>query len=459
MTSALKFRVAACAMLAALGGAAGTAQAADLGGDCCADLEERIAELEATTARKGNRKVKLEVSGHVNEAIMFWDDGSESNAYVVTNDNARSRFRFKGEAKINEDWKAGYLLELGVRTANSKRSTQDDALGEGNRALDLRHSTWFLDSKKFGKVWVGLTGGASEGVTEVNQAATKDIAKYSDIEDSGLGLNLRINGVNNLSTSNGLPAEISWRRLIRGGGDQPGEGRRYNLVRYDTPEFFGFTATVNWGADDTWETGLKYKGEIGDFKLAAAIAYGENTNDSAEGFQCVGNNVNGTNPPVAGIPDTDCEQLGGSVSVMHAPTGIYVNFGAGYLKDNTIGIDPGAVAIRPFVDDRSEFYAGEVGIEQKWNALGKTTIFGQYYRNNGGSQDRNFGNGFAGNGDIVESELTSWGAGVIQGIDAAAMHVYLTYRHYEADVTTGASLTNFSVDDLDVVMAGAIIRF
>ena len=31
------------------------AEAADLGGDCCADLEVRIAELEATTARKGNR--------------------------------------------------------------------------------------------------------------------------------------------------------------------------------------------------------------------------------------------------------------------------------------------------------------------------------------------------------------------------------------------------------------------
>ena len=46
-----------------------SAQAADLGGDCCGDLEERVAELEATTARKGNRKVKLEVSGQVNEAV------------------------------------------------------------------------------------------------------------------------------------------------------------------------------------------------------------------------------------------------------------------------------------------------------------------------------------------------------------------------------------------------------
>ena len=52
--------------------------AADLGGNCCSDLEERVAELEATTARKGNRRVSLEVSGHVHEAIMLWDDGYDS---------------------------------------------------------------------------------------------------------------------------------------------------------------------------------------------------------------------------------------------------------------------------------------------------------------------------------------------------------------------------------------------
>lgn len=448
MTSVFNFRVAACALVAVLGASAGSAQAADLGGDCCADLEERIAELEATTARKGNRKVKLEISGHVNEAIMFWDDGSESNAYVVTNDNARSRFRFKGEAKINEDWKAGYLMELGVRTANSKRSTQDDAIGEGGRALDLRHNTLYIESKTYGKIWVGLTGGAGESVTEVNLAATKDIAKYSDVEDSGLGLFMTPKG--------GAITTVQWRRLIRGGGDQPGEGRRYEMVRYDTPEIAGFTATANWGSDDTWEAGLRYKGEFGDFKMAAGIAYGENTNSASDGFQCVGDNANGAAVSGTGS-NTNCEQLGGSASVMHTPSGIYVNFAAGYMKDNEIAIDPGVSAIAAVVDDRSEFYAGEVGIEQKWNDLGKTTIYGQYYRNNGGTQDRSFVSG-----DISQSELTSYGAGIIQGIDAAAMHLYLTYRHYEGDVTSGTTSANQvkrELEDLDVVMGGAIIRF
>src|ERR671922_2769263 len=53
------FAIAAAAGLFAT--YATSASAADLGvgGSCCADLEERVAELEATTARKGNRKLNL----------------------------------------------------------------------------------------------------------------------------------------------------------------------------------------------------------------------------------------------------------------------------------------------------------------------------------------------------------------------------------------------------------------
>src|SRR6185295_18137927 len=91
------------------------AKAADLGGDCCADLEERVAELEATTARKGNRKVSLTISGWVNEAVFAWDDGIERNVYVGTNSLEQSRFKFAGEAKIDNDWSAGYTIELGVQ--------------------------------------------------------------------------------------------------------------------------------------------------------------------------------------------------------------------------------------------------------------------------------------------------------------------------------------------------------
>ena len=97
--------------------AAGQARSADLGGDCCADLEERIAELEATTARKGNRKVSLTVSGWVNEAIFAWDDGTAHGVYEGTNMVEQSRVRFVGAAKIDKDWSAGYVLEIGAGRA------------------------------------------------------------------------------------------------------------------------------------------------------------------------------------------------------------------------------------------------------------------------------------------------------------------------------------------------------
>ena len=174
---------------------------------------------------------------------------------------------------------------------------------------------------------------------------------------------------------------------------------------------------------------------------------------------------------------------------MHTESGIYGNFAAGLMHDNAIETDTGykgsGGTLSPAPEPDSYFYAFEVGIERKWMPLGTTTFFGQYYRNEGGSQDRSVGiveggctwndpnntnNGNTGGvcvdntGDIASSEITSYGAGVVQAIDAAAMSVYLTYRHYEGEVTTnGRSSTisgeTYKLDDLDVVVAGGIIKF
>ncbi|HRN88610.1 hypothetical protein [Hyphomicrobium sp.] len=446
MTSAGRLSLFAAASLLMLGGT--SAGAADLGGNCCADLEERIAELEATTARKGNRKVSLEVGGQVNQAVLFWDDGFESNAGVYTNDASRSRFRFRGDAKINSDLKAGYLLEIGVRSANSKRFNQDDHSGTG-LGMDLRHSTWYIDSKSYGRVWMGLTGGASESITEINLAGTGDVAKFSDAEDMGGDLALRRADGRYSNGALTAAGALSIRRLIRGGsGNQPGEGRRYDMVRYDTPEIFGFTGTVNWGADDTWEMGLRYKGEFGGFKLAAGIAYGESSESAGTvGFECT------SNVPLAATGhDARCNQLGGSASVMHVASGLYANFAAGYMEDEQIRFNPRFAGQN--IDDRQEFWALEAGIQQKWFPLGKTTLFGQYYDHTGGASDQAFGDG----GRLLRSNLDIYSLGIMQDIDAAAMKLYAIYRHVEADATSTTG-TQLSFEDVDMFMTGAVIKF
>ncbi|MGE3712589.1 MAG: hypothetical protein AB7G35_23335, partial [Hyphomicrobiaceae bacterium] len=106
------------ALIAAAGVMVGgvSARAADLGGNCCADLEERVAELEATTVRKGNRKVSLQLYGQVSQSLIFWDDGGETNTYLLENDNIKNRIGVRGSARITSDWSAGYNIELQVRS-------------------------------------------------------------------------------------------------------------------------------------------------------------------------------------------------------------------------------------------------------------------------------------------------------------------------------------------------------
>ena len=91
------------ATIAGLVLAATAAAAADLGSGCCADLEERIAELEATTVRAGSRKVSLQITGQVSHVIMAWNDGAEKNVYVQENAQTQNRIGFQGKARINSE--------------------------------------------------------------------------------------------------------------------------------------------------------------------------------------------------------------------------------------------------------------------------------------------------------------------------------------------------------------------
>jgi hypothetical protein len=311
MTSASKNRIAQAALIAALGlvvGGFSSANAADLGGNCCADLEERIAELEATAARKGNRKVSLTVTGWVNEAVFFWDDGVESNVYVGTNDLERSRFQFTGKAKITEDWSAGYRLEIGVRGNNSARFDQNS--DAPTNALDVRHSSWFLESKTLGKLTVGMTGAATYHL--LDDADLANTRNFADAEGASVAQGaflLRSDG----KSVNGL----KWTDVMRGfNNSTPGQNGRRNVVKYDTPTIAGFSVTAAWGEDDIGDVALSYKGEVSDFKLAFKAGYGQTFDE-------------GTNLCHPGGVHQDCEWFGVAGTVMHAPTGLYVYAGFG----------------------------------------------------------------------------------------------------------------------------------
>ena len=430
--------------------------AADLGGNCCADLEERIAELEATTARKGNRKVSLTVSGFVNEAVLFWDDGHRSNAYVVTNETAQDRVRFLGSAQITKDWTAGYLLELGIRGAREDRVNQFGP--NADNGVSVRHSAWYLSGKDYGKVWVGQTSDAADGITEINLANTNHFSFTNSwgntFGDQGNGFYLyRNNGF--LSTSNNL-----YGHFVSQGAQQasPGEVHRFNVVKYETPTVAGFTASAAWGEDDIWNVALRFAGEHSGFKLAAGIAYthSDDVSNSPTGHVTAVNR---------GAGDTD--EVGLSGSILHIETGLYASGAYGRLHD--AGLDN---LYGQNVDDVTSFWTIQAGIERKFFPIGKTTLFGEYFNLDRGAgfstssstgliSAVNISSLFAGASGagyrVASSEIRGWGLGVNQNLNEV-VDVYLDYKHVELDATA-LNGARSSQEPIQFFTAGAQIKF
>ena len=487
--SASRFALVAAAGIMA-GGVA--AQAADLGGNCCADLEERVAELEATSARKGNRKVSLTVSGQVNEALIFWDDGYEKNAYVVSNNNSRTRFRFVGDAKINADWSAGYLLEIGARYAGSQSRDQTTPNGGSNtNSLDIRHSAWWLDSKTFGRVWVGKTTSATDGITEINLA---------NINTAGSG-DAWLGGFR-LRNNNGTLSTNKWNSITPSfAGAWNDDGDRNTVVKYVSPTFFGFTASTAWGEDDFWDTTLRYAGEFNGVRLAAGIGYKKQYDNigktGSDGDQCAdkaetkannaGKNVN------SNVSAVNCDVISGSASIMHVPTGLFVTGAYSRYDDHNRKAMYLATNGATNVKDIDTYWQIQAGIEQNWFGFGKTTLYGEYAQHRvgagltngtntdagasgvGGAASCGFGaatgstntpgTGIQGGlGCLASANVDLWGLGINQEISAAAMDLYLSYRHFDPDVKTSATGTSTGavsaqIKSFDAVMMGAIIRF
>lgn len=470
---------------------------ADFHGSCCADLEERIAELEASTARKGNRKVSVELSGHVHESLLWWNDGDDSatvspfaserrNLYQGTSDVSPSRFRVKGEAKIGSGWKASYLIEIGTRA--NRLSRTDETTDEGPIGVDVRHSTWWLEHERAGRIWLGLTSQATDDITEVTTANTRHFARFSFS---------RWNSSNHIIVDGVRSADRRWRDLLPADGivgdNVPGEGDRRNEVRYDSPKWQGFQLSAAWGEDDFWDVAVRYASDdVHGFRLAAGIGLAHYTDDNIDPADTAGipdgSSIRGcasgdpqvaaaNDPGVAGGSDQDCDTLGGSLSIMHVASGVFLSLGAG-IKDDKLRREvfsnraPSGIL---GIDDEDWFWGVQSGLERKFNDLGKTTLYGEYMKLAAGAQIgdtrgdiRTFDSAFPslgpGNNFSRGSEVWFWGIGINQNIEKAAMDVYLAYRHYEGEITlsdttnTGAVQT-FAIEDMDQIMTGAIIRF
>jgi hypothetical protein len=429
----------------------GPASAADLGGNCCADLEERVADLEATTARKGNRRVSLTISGEVSTALMAWDDGNKSDVYIVDNTVSRSSFGFDGEAKITPNLRAGFEIVIGIAAgARSHMVNQkdDDATGiikntngdqdESEGVISLELANWYLEHKHLGKLAVGRVETASDGTTTVDLGGAGVIAN-AEIGEWQQGFFL---------SRGDYTLKTTWEAIFGGSPVSRSGFAHGNAIVYTTPNVHGFSFSASWGENDMWDAALRYAAEWHGFRVAAAIAFTHNH----------GNTDEVTAETKKGPEPTKWQ---GSASILHVASGLYLT--TAYVnQDNDQKYYYDGWQSRP---DTTLWYI-QAGIGRNWTGLGKTVFYGEYARVEDGLAGT-FLKSCHGEGclDLITgSEVTVWGFGVVQHIDSAAMELFLAYRRYAAEVTSpdtqyGSIYGTESLNDFDVLMTGARIRF
>jgi hypothetical protein len=440
---------------------AGSASAADLGGNCCADLEERIAELEATTARKGNRKVSLTISGWVGEQVMWWDDEDEQNTYVVgLGTTIGTHFKLTGQATISPGWSAGYVIHIeadgsdGLLGINQFRDDGPGVYTGSTNYVQLLQSFWFIKSDQLGKVSVGMQSQASDN-TAILVDGSGSLIPANFVQFDYGGFFLKAGGFIVPNGFTGGP--IPWIALT---GCTDCNGLPLNSVRYDSPVFGGFSVSASWGEDDFWDVAARYAGEIGGFNVAVAAAYSESTDVGTQGvnpdFDFDGDGFIDVFAKEF-FDETKFFQIG--AYALHVPTGLFLYGASGRIQYEFGDLLAGA----PW-DDDSEFYYVKGGLREKWTPLGHTVVYGEYERFNdglalgGGPFLVDFMGHNGGTALVTGSEVNLWGVGVVQEIDAAAMSLWLSYRRMDGEIDLDGGGT-LSFDDFQYVKGGALINF
>jgi predicted porin len=402
-------------------------------------LQKKVEQIETNQTTKmttkGRPKVQLEVSGHVNRALLFADNGDHEQLFNVDNSLSGTRVRWVAKARLNDDLSAGAKVELSVASNGSggvvmgQNSSTSFSVGE-------RHMAFWLDSKKMGRVWLGQTSTASDGTSEVDLSGTA-AGGYSAIDGVAGGICFAVSGGS--GPCDGPTIGDLWSNL-------DGLGRN-DLIRYDTPTIAGFKASASYVEADTWDIALRYSAnyEAIGTKVSAAIAF---VNQSG----------------AKSSSDAD-HQLNGSISALHS-SGLSVTYAMG---ERAVGEGD---------DDRSFWYIkGGWQMDMPSPNLGRFAISFDYGQANPDDEvttacpePDHFGaldgavhhpcESIGGDDEVATSdsvfgddEITTWGIIVTQKVAKLGAEFYFTYRNHDLDHP------DVDYNDINVAMLGARIKF
>lgn len=321
--------------------------------------------------RAGDADGYIELYGQINKGLLIFDDGGSTLGYgPVDNGNSSTRAGARIYGRINDDWGMGGNLEW-EWTPYSTNSVNQLNRGDYDWNSNLlRKAELYLESKTYGKLWLGQGSMASDSSAEVDLSGTT-VVGYALVSDMAGGPFFRF--------SDGTLSSVQVKDAFT---DFDGVGRKLR-ARYDTPQFEGFSLSTSVGTQvvpettdvTVWDIAARYDNTINDFKISGALAYSQ--------------------------PADDQSLIDGSVSILHQPSGLSLTVAAAYSDEQV-------------VDGRYGYF--KLGYQTKIFEVGKTAF----------SVDAYFGEDI----DAADSSSESFGFQIVQNLDYLQSELYLGGRSY-----------------------------
>lgn len=201
--------------------------------------------------------VDLDLTLQVNRALMYANDGSDSETFFVDGDNSSTRLSFQAEGELSDGVRVGGKFEVEYQSNPSNQvdfETKSIDAEIGERIMEA-----WVKSDHWGKVSLGQGAGAADGNMERDLSGT-NIINWANPSLLGGAVRFGGTGPKISSTMSNLDFE-----------------GRYDRIRYDSPKFGPIVLSVSQGTkstSDVSEAGARLEKKLSNgVRLRGALGY------------------------------------------------------------------------------------------------------------------------------------------------------------------------------------------
>jgi outer membrane immunogenic protein len=418
------------------------------------------------------------LSGILNRALLVWDDGDQVAVNSVDNSQDSSAIELNGQFELSKGWSAELTAVLDTMWASSDSVDQIDWNGD-NLVVELPY--WFTEfsHERYGRLLVGLVDSASDEIDNINLAEADAVADAS-FDNFVSSFFLRAEDISERpGLATGAPAafnaefgEHRWGDFIE--AKFAGESGRF--ITYISPDMNGLELWAAVGQPQEiflvhGDQTFVFNDRTGGVYADASLRYEKDVNQTFRIEGGVGLWSDTTEEQGATEPTEDLG-YGGSLAIRHIASGLNasVNYANKSHTDNCE--EPGPVSGECRGDDTFLYAKG--GMVRDFIDWGPTALYGEYFKSwrnlNEGDEDLIVTLRDAPlpeetdvvTGEVDSTEVTGWGFGVVQHVDAINTEMYLGFRHYSLDtelIDDPGPIESRQFEDMITVVAGLTLHW